>query len=303
MKKFAMFLALMVVLPAMAANDYQYSNSADANEYYTVRSNAKPRTYKNVSTNRKTGGYKNTITNNFYYNQPSSRTNSYGTRQVRSARYEEPEYQYSSNDRQVAMVDDSYEERTYTRKTRTTQMRKYFLAHPFFQPLKGRFGSVTDVSYGQSKFKFDILGVDSMFDANAGTQILSLVNPDTSETITFPVSYNPPMSGKAETTQILVKEDFSFGLSDTLAIIGMVQYDKTKVEFKDWKDPSDPTFRSASDSTSSSGLNLFGIGLQSRFVDSQKWIAMASGYYQYQKDPTLADLKLNADSSLELESK
>ena len=278
MKKFAMFLALMVALPAVAANGYQYSNSADANEYYTVRPNAKPRTYKNVSTNRKTGGYKNTITNNFYYNQPAARTNSYGTRQTRNVRYQEPEYQYSSNDRQVAMVDDSYEERTYTRKTKTSQMRKYFLAHPFFQPLKGRFGSVTDVSYGQSKFKFDILGVDSMFDANAGTQILSLVNPDTSETITFPVSYNPPMSGKAETTQILVKEDFSFGLSDTLAIIGMAQYDKTKVEFKDWSDGS------ASDSTSSSGLNLFGIGLQSRFVDSQKWIAMVSGYYQYQKD-------------------
>ena len=268
MKKFAMFLALMVALPAVAANEYQYSN--DANEYYTVRPNAKPRTYKNVSTNRKTGGYKNTITNNFYYNQPAARTNSYGTRQTRNVRYQEPEYQYSSNDRQVAMVDDSYEERTYTRKTKTSQMRKYFLAHPFFQPLKGRFGSVTDVSYGQSKFKFDILNA-RIQDANPDMSAnLGEISPLT--------DFTTPLSGKAEMTQILVKEDFSFGLSDTLAIIGMAQYDKTKVEFKDWSDGS------ASDSTSSSGLNLFGIGLQSRFVDSQKWIAIASGYYQYQKD-------------------
>ncbi|MBR6010524.1 MAG: hypothetical protein IKP35_03885 [Alphaproteobacteria bacterium] len=278
MKKCALFLALFAVLPALAANEYQYSN--DANEYYTVRPNAKPRTYKNVSTNRKTGGYKNTITNNFYYNQPAARTNSYGPtqqRQARNVRYQEPEYQYSSNDRQVAMVDDSYEERTYTRKTRTTQMRKYFLAHPFFQPLKGKFGSVTDFSYAKSSFKFDILGVNRMLDADTGTP-LTLVDPDTNNPISLPVTYTTPLSGKAEMTQFLVKEDFSFGLSDTLAIIGMLQYDKTKVAFSDWSDGS------ASDSTSSSGLNLFGIGLQSRFVDSQKWIAMASGYYQHQKD-------------------
>ena len=249
MKKCALFLALFAVLPALAANEYQYSN--DANEYYTVRPNAKPRTYKNVSTNRKTGGYKNTITNNFYYNQPAARTNSYGPtqqRQARNVRYQEPEYQYSSNDRQVAMVDDSYEERTYTRKTRTTQMRKYFLAHPFFQPLKGKFGSVTDFSYAKSSFKFDILGVNRMLDADTGTP-LTLVDPDTNNPISLPVTYTTPLSGKAEMTQFLVKEDFSFGLSDTLAIIGMLQYDKTKVAFSDWSDGS------ASDSTSSSGLN------------------------------------------------
>ena len=274
MKKCALFLALFAVLPALAANEYQYSN--DANEYYTVRPNAKPRTYKNVSTNRKTGGYKNTITNNFYYNQPTARTTSYGPtqqRQARNVRYQEPEYQYSSNDRQVAMVDDSYEERTYTRKTKTTQMRKYFLAHPFFQPLKGRFGSVTDFSYAQSKFKFDMdLQNSRVTDADPNSATYGTTwTPDPSVEI-------PGLSGKAEMTQFLVKEDFSFGLSDTLAIIGMVQYDKTEVSLKDWSNGA------LSDSTSSSGLNLFGIGLQSRFVDSQKWIAMASGYYQYQKN-------------------
>jgi N6-L-threonylcarbamoyladenine synthase len=37
-------------------------------------------------------------------------------------------------------------------------------------------------------------------------------------------------------------------------------------------------------------------------TDNAAMIA-AAGYYQYQKDPTLADLTLNADSNLELESK
>jgi len=37
-------------------------------------------------------------------------------------------------------------------------------------------------------------------------------------------------------------------------------------------------------------------------TDNAAMIACA-GYYQYQKDPTLSDLKLNADASLELESK
>ena len=92
------------------------------------------------------------------------------------------------------------------------------------------------------------------------------------------------LSGKAETTQFLVKEDFSFGITDTLAVIGMVQYDNTKIKFKDWKDSSDPTFNSPSDSYSSHGFNLFGIGLQDRFVDNDDWIAMISGYYQHQKD-------------------
>ena len=277
MKKCTLALVLAAVLP-FAANGYEY----DAGNYYTTRPSAKPATTKTVTTSRKTGGYKNTIQNNFYYNQPAARTNSYSStqRQARSARYQ-PEY-YDNTDRRVTVVDDSYEERSYKRTTKTSQIRKYFLAHPFFQPLKGKFGSVTDLSYGKSDFKFDILNgavteadtvTDPLNPAVVGTTPVTAVN----------------LSGKAETTQLLVKEDFSFGLSDTLAIIGMAQYDKTKVTFKDWSD------NSASNSLSDSGLNLFGIGLQSRFVDNNEWIAMASGYYQHQKDTAnifLGELKV-----------
>ena len=277
MKKCTLALVLAAVLP-FAANAYEY----DAGNYYTTRPSAKPATTKTVTTSRKTGGYKNSIQNNFYYNQPTARTNSYSStqRQARSARYQ-PEY-YDNTDRRVTVVDDSYEERSYKRTTKTSQIRKYFLAHPFFQPLKGRFGSVTDLSYGKSDFKFDILN-------GAVTEVDTVTDPLNPTIIgTTPVTA-VNLSGKAETTQLLVKEDFSFGLSDTLAIIGMAQYDKTKVTFKDWSDGS------ASNSLSDSGLNLFGIGLQSRFVDNNEWIAMASGYYQHQKDTAnifLGELKV-----------
>lgn len=277
MKKCTLALVLAAVLP-FAANGYEY----DAGNYYTTRPSAKPATTKTVTTSRKTGGYKNTIQNNFYYNQPAARTNSYSStqRQARSARYQ-PEY-YDNTDRRVTVVDDSYEERSYKRTTKTSQIRKYFLAHPFFQPLKGKFGSVTDLSYGKSDFKFDILN-------GAVTEVDTVTDPLNPAVVgTTPVTA-VNLSGKAETTQLLVKEDFSFGLSDTLAIIGMAQYDKTKVTFKDWSD------NSASNSLSDSGLNLFGIGLQSRFVDNNEWIAMASGYYQHQKDTAnifLGELKV-----------
>lgn len=277
MKKCTLALVLAAVLP-FAANGYEY----DAGNYYTTRPSAKPATTKTVTTSRKTGGYKNTIQNNFYYNQPAARTNSYSStqRQTRSTRYQ-PEY-YDNTDRRVTVVDDSYEERSYKRTTKTSQIRKYFLAHPFFQPLKGKFGSVTDLSYGKSDFKFDILN-------GAVTEVDTVTDPLNPAVVgTTPVTA-VNLSGKAETTQLLVKEDFSFGLSDTLAIIGMAQYDKTKVTFKDWSD------NSASNSLSDSGLNLFGIGLQSRFVDNNEWIAMASGYYQHQKDTAnifLGELKV-----------
>lgn len=277
MKKCTLALVLAAVLP-FAANGYEY----DAGNYYTTRPSAKPATTKTVTTSRKTGGYKNTIQNNFYYNQPTARTNSYSStqRQARSARYQ-PEY-YDNTDRRVTVVDDSYEERSYKRTTKTSQIRKYFLAHPFFQPLKGRFGSVTDLSYGKSDFKLDILN-------GAVTEVDTVTDPLNPTIVgTTPVTA-VDLSGKSETTQLLVKEDFSFGLSDTLAIIGMAQYDKTKVTFKDWSD------NSASNSLSDSGLNLFGIGLQSRFVDNNEWIAMASGYYQHQKDTAnifLGELKV-----------
>ncbi len=266
MKKCTLALAVVAALPIVAANAYE-SNVVKSDDYYTTQpAYAKSGSYKQTNTTRKNGGYNNTIQNNFYYGQPAQ-VSSYDV----VPRQQQPVQRVVYAPR----YDDSYEvkERKVTTKTYSSQERKYFLAHPFFQPMKGRFGSVTDFAYAQNNFKFDLL--------NASVLDLDPASP-TYNTIIDEGAVD--LSAKAETTQFLVKEDFSIGLTDTLAVIGMVQYDKTKVTFKDWASASNPSFSLASDSYSSSGLNLFGIGLQSRFVDNDEWIAMISGYFQHQKD-------------------
>ena len=232
MKLYTLALALAAVTPAMAASNY-YGNGTG----YTSR-----------------GGSTSIVRDNFYGGSQPTRTTSSRTAYS-------PNYNYNNG---YSNGGYTTRERQVTTRTYSSQERKYFLAHPFFQPLKGRFGSVTDFAYATNNFKFDILN-GSMYDLDTGALI---GGPDLLE----------PLSGKEETTQFLVKEDFSFGLSDTLAVIGMVQYDSTKTSFKDWSEGS------AGDSYSKSGLNLFGIGLQNRFIDNDEWIAMVAGYFQHQKD-------------------
>lgn len=276
MKIYTIALALAVVAPAVAANGYNTNVSSD---YYTTKPATTSGAYKTVTTTRKNGGYTNSIQNNFYYPSQQRATSSYEVvpaQTTTTTTYSSGNYGAKYNNRSYNNYDDGYvvRERQTTTRTYSTQERKYFLAHPFFQPLKGRFGSVTDVAYAENNFKFDILN-GSVLDLDTGNYYAD------ADGNTLLASY---LSGKEETTQFLVKEDFSFGITDTLAVIAMAQYDKTKTTFKDWKDSSDPTWASASDSYSSSGLNLFGIGIQDRFVDNDEWIAMISAYYQHQKD-------------------
>lgn len=259
MKKYTLVFALIAALSFVNADCL--ANTSMSEGYYTA-SPAKSN-YKTTTTKRKSGGYNNTIQNNFYYSSP---------RNARASSYDVvPKQSYSKTSYSSSRYDDGYSTRKRQTTTRTyaSQERKYFLAHPFFQPLKGKFGSVTDFSYAANNFKFDILNS-------------SILNIDPNSTLpaygTVIDSGLSDLKGKAETTQFAVKEDFSVGLTDSLAVIGMLQYDKTKVALKDWSDGA------AGASSSDSGLNIFGIGLQYRFVDNDDWIAMISGYYQHQRD-------------------
>ena len=65
-------------------------------------------------------------------------------------------------------------------------MRKYFIANPFYQPLKGQFGSVTTGEYMQGTYKF----------------------ADVDRTL----------------TEWSLKEDFSYGLTDRIALQAMAKY-------------------------------------------------------------------------------
>ena len=295
----------------------------------TTRTTTTTKVYRRASTNQKSGASDAGTKSNFYYSQSNRRkyraaSNSDGTvvkrevvRDYGNDDYETVNREYESSVRSYDMpdrgnevpnrdYDDSYvatsyddyinakKEREYseaqtqtetnTSETRSyvKQERKYFLAHPFFQPLKGNFGSVTDFAYAKSKFGFDLL--------NASVLDIDIANNVPGGTYGSVIAMGPiEASGKMETSQFLVKEDFSFGINDQLALIVMGQYDNTKVNLKDWSDGSENT------KFSDSGLNVFGFGAQWRFVDTPKLIGMLAGYYESQRDTAdsfLVDFKL-----------
>ena len=106
-------------------------------------------------------------------------------------------------------------------------------------------------------------------------QTVPLWNP-TLKTPAFDLAWNG-MGGKWDMSSFSIKEDFSYGITDTVAIMGMLQFDMDEYKFE-WDNGS------PDDKMDDNGLNLFGIGGQWRFVDNEKWIGMASAYYQHQKD-------------------
>ncbi len=156
----------------------------------------------------------------------------------------------------------SYRERSRIYSSSNDSSRKYYLSHPFFQPLKGQFGSVTDISFGQSSYSFDMInGVGALANEKA--------------------------NWKAE--HVGVKEDISFGLSDSFSLLGMLKYNYSNYSL-DWT-------VNGNDKNSNTGINLFGIGGQWRFLDDSQWIGTIAGYYQKQKDmfdSFTADLKIGS---------
>ena len=125
--------------------------------------------------------------------------------------------------------------------------RKYYLAHPFFQPTEGKFGMITDISYNASSYNLD-------FDP------LYLTDP----------------KAKWSARGFAIKEDLSYGITERVGVLLMGRYDSTKYKF-DWETAPD-------DEMKDNGLNIYGAGLQWRFVDNNEWIATASAYYERQQD-------------------
>ena len=100
------------------------------------------------------------------------------------------------------------------------------------------------------------------------------------DTTTTPATAVTPLNGldaKWKMNRFSIKEDFSYGITDTIALMGMLQFDMDEYKFE-WAD------NSPDDKMDDNGLNLFGIGGQWRFMDNEKWIGMASAYFQHQKD-------------------
>ena len=200
--------------------------------------------YKKYQTTKRT--YTTKDSGDLYYTKPANR----------SALYKE----YTGTNSSRATETKTTVRKVRSETARTTAKRKYFLAHPFFQPLGGKFGSITDLSYTNSSYDFTI------------NQTAKLYNSSNEEV------FIDGLGATWTTNQFVIKEDFSYGITDRFAILGMLQYHSSDYE-TEYNDPTDPK-----DKMSDSGLNLYGLGVQWRFVDNDQWIAMASGYFQKQKD-------------------
>lgn len=246
MKKQISLLVLAVaalgVSPAFGATNtgMRAASSADLTNGPATRERANVN-YEKYETRTTTRTYNVQDTGDLYYTQPARR----------SALYK----QYDNTGRTTTNVRTS---RTET--VRGEVKRKYYLAHPFFQPLKGKFGSITDLSYTTNSYDMKFgEAPETIFDAESG-KALTLKG----------------QSGKWKATQWAVKEDFSYGITDRIAVLGMLRYDSSDYKFE-WSNGPD-------DKMDDNGLNMFGLGAQWRFVDNSEWIATASAYFQHQKD-------------------
>ena len=135
--------------------------------------------------------------------------------------------------------------------------RKYYLAHPFFQPEGGKFGSLTDLGYNWNSYNFAITG-----DPTPGASWDGL-------------------SGKWSANQLTIKQDFSYGITDRVAIIGSGRYSSSRYKFT-WNPPVLPP--DDVDKMSNSQLDVLGLGMQWRFYDDAEWIAYVGAYYQWWND-------------------
>lgn len=211
----------------------------------TVRS-TRAASSADLATTRKAVSYTKT--------QRSSVKSSYATNNKKTTTVNNKKYTAPAN--RSAIYNSKTSAKSYAKRntvTTTKKIRKYFLAHPFYQPLQGKFGMFTDLSFLNSSYDFPL------------TTDLSLA-PDVNG-----------VTGSWNTNQFTIKEDISFGITDRIAMIATAQYDIAKYKFE-WDDGS------PDDKEGNSDLNLIGFGMQGRIVDTDDWIAMISGYWQQQKD-------------------
>lgn len=247
MKKFSVFALMAVMaLPGIAATNSgtRAASSADLTSGPATRTREKVN-YEKYQTRTLTKTYESKDAGDLYYTKPANR----------SALYK----QYTGANSSSARAVKTTSRTTRSEVLRSELKRKYFLAHPFFQPLKGKFGSVTDLAYASMEYDVKLPSTESGLFNDAGQ----------------PISFNG-MGGDWKYSQFTVKEDFSFGITDRIALMAMAQYDSSESEFN-WD-------LGGADKMDDSGLNLYGVGAQWRFIDNEKWIGMASGLYQHQKD-------------------
>ncbi|MCQ2562795.1 MAG: hypothetical protein MJ158_04250, partial [Alphaproteobacteria bacterium] len=281
MKKILILPFLVAIMPVLASTDYSETSeqSTTTKSTQTVVMTAPTKTTQTIK--KKHG----TVVNNFYFS-PTTHVNTNnsnnkngccdGNRGVNEKYY--PVSATLGDLHDANSVNKPQQEKT-TPATQNkvsasseSSVRKYYLAHPFFQPQAGHFGSITDFSYAKSSMDVNLINAVRY----------EVADPTNVQSGTLDIS------NSVETTQFVIKEDISFGITDNLALLGMLQYDSTKTQFEEWSNGTPGA------DYSNSGLNIFGVGMQYRFVDNSDWIAHVAGYFQHQKDSAnsfMVDLK------------
>ena len=232
---FAVLVAAFGIGTADAATNFgvRGASSADLTGAPATRTRENVN-YKKYQTRTTTRTYKQSDGGDLYYSTPTKRSDLYK--------------QYDAAKSSSANATKTTVRTTRAEKIVNKLNRKYYLAHPFFQPLGGNFGSITDFSYNQNSFDFDL-----------------------------PSLYFEEQGGKWKSETFSIKEDFSYGITDTVALVAMAKYDMA-----DYKFDFDNT--DADSKMDDSSLSVFGIGGQWRMIDNEKWIATAMAFYQHQKD-------------------
>ena len=249
-KSLSVIVGLLVSLGAVSADaatnwGTRAGSSADLSSAPATRTREKVN-YEKYQTRTLTKTYESKDAGDLYYTKP----------QNRSALYK----QYEGANSSSARATKTTQRTTRSEKVVNKMRRKYFLAHPFYQPLGGMFGSHTDLSYNSSSYDFTINQTVPVIDQGGNASLV----------------WNG-LGGKWDMTGFSVKEDFSYGITDRIAVLGMLQYDMNEYKFE-WDDDS------PDDKMDDDGFNMFGLGAQWRFADTTEWIATASAYFQHQKD-------------------
>jgi hypothetical protein len=243
---FVWAVAAFGMAPLMAsANSGAYgASSADLTGAPGVRTTTKV-SYEKYETRTSARTYEARPGKDIYYTQPAKRSEMYKSMDA------------GNTASSIARVSRS-------EASREAAKRKYYLAHPFFQPTKGKFGSVTDVSRIANSYS-----IATGFD-----------------TATYPNLAPHDDTGKWDMSRFSIKEDLSYGVTDSVSVLGMARFAASDYKFN-WD-------KAVDDAMSESKDDLYGLGLQWRFVDNTDWIATFSGYYQHQADMSdtfTADIK------------
>ena len=251
-KSLALFVGMLAAFVASGVNaDTNWGTRAGSSANLSSAPATRTRqniNYEKYQTRMLTKTYQESDAGDLYYTQP----------QNRSALYKQYQGANSSSSRAVKSTTRTTRAETVVKKMK----RKYFMANPFYQPLERVVGSVTDFSYNLNSYDFNMEIPNDL----GGISLLG---------------------GKWDMSQFSIKQDFSYGITDTLALIAMARYDSADYKFE-WDDGS------PDDKMDDNGLNFYGIGAQWRFIDNTEWIGALSAHYQHQKDVSnnvLAELK------------